>query len=224
MQTIAIIGQKGGTGKTTLALSLAVAASRDSKSAFILDLDPQANAANWADRRTTQNPGVATAAPGRLAQEIAKVEALGTDFLIIDTPGKIEGAATAAAKAADLILIPCRPSIHDIETIPATMELLHITAGQMPAIVVLNFVPIAGKRHEEATRAIEKMGLPVAPVWLSQRSAFFDAPTGGQTVTEYDPHGKASFEVEKVYQFTIQVLNHRRSKPNAKSAARLSTV
>ena len=102
MQTIALIAQKGGTGKTTMALSLAVAAVQDGRTVAVIDLDPQASAGNWADRRAMKDaPAVVSAHVPRLQSVIDTARQNGVDLLIIDTPGKSEQAALAAAKAAD---------------------------------------------------------------------------------------------------------------------------
>jgi chromosome partitioning protein len=86
MFKIAIIGQKGGDGKTTLALGLAVAATEAGLDVAIIDLDPQANAANWKDRRTADNPAVISAQVSRLKQTIRTAEEYGADLVLIDTP------------------------------------------------------------------------------------------------------------------------------------------
>jgi len=109
MYTIALIAQKGGTGKTTLAVSLAVAAGQVGLTALIIDLDPQATACNWKERRKSDGPVVIDAQPSRLAAALEKAEENGVDFAVIDTPARSEQSALAAAKVADLVLIPCRP-------------------------------------------------------------------------------------------------------------------
>ena len=118
MKTIALIAQKGGTGKTTLALSLAVAAEQTGKVAVIIDLDPQATACNWADRRKADTPIVVDAQPTRLPKALEKARQGGVDLAIIDTSARSEQSALAAAKSANLIIIPCRPQIYDLETVP----------------------------------------------------------------------------------------------------------
>jgi chromosome partitioning protein len=212
MQTISLIAQKGGTGKTTLALSLAVAATRADRTVAVIDLDPQASAGNWADRRATKDtPAVVSAHVPRLQNVIDTARQNGVDLVIIDTPGKSEQAALAAAKVADLVLIPCRPQIYDIETLAATKEIVELSGGK-PAFVVLNAVPPQGRRHEEAIAAIRDMGLAVCPVHLVQRAAFGDAPNAGQSASEYEPGGKAAQEIELVYKFATDLLKKFRTE------------
>ena len=111
MDVIAVIAQKGGVGKTTVALSLAVAAQRAGRTAALIDLDPQATACNWGDRRREDAPVIVSAQPARLPQILKSAQETGAQFVVIDTPPRAEQAAMAAAKAAHLILIPCRPAI-----------------------------------------------------------------------------------------------------------------
>ena len=134
MRTIALIAQKGGTGKTTLALSLAVAAEQVAKVAVIIDLDPQATACNWADRRKADTPIVVDAQPARLPKALEKARQGGVELAIIDTPARSEQSALAAARSADLIIIPCRPQIYDLETVPNSRELIAL-AGHTPVLV-----------------------------------------------------------------------------------------
>ena len=146
MDVIAIIAQKGGTGKTTLTLSLAVAAERSGKVAAVIDLDPQATASNWSDRREAESPVVVSAQPARLPHVLTSAEKSGATIVLIDTPPRAEQAALAAAKAANLILIPCRPAIYDLETVATTLELIRL-AGETPATVILNGVAPRGAKR-----------------------------------------------------------------------------
>jgi chromosome partitioning protein len=149
MKTIALVTQKGGTGKTTLALSLAIAAEKAGTTPVIIALDPQATACNWGDRREADTPVIVDAQPARLQNALQKAEEASVGVAIIDTPARSEQAALAAAKAASLVVIPCRAQIYDLETIPNTKELVAL-AGGPPALVVLNAVPFRGTRHEQA--------------------------------------------------------------------------
>jgi chromosome partitioning protein len=205
MKTIALLAQKGGTGKTTLALSLAVAAAQSGAVAVVIDLDPQATACNWGDRRKTEAPIIVDAQPARLPQALERARAGGVDIAIIDTPARSEQAAMAAAKVADLIVIPCRPQIYDLETIPNTRELVRL-AGERPTIALLNAVPPHASRQEQALEAIKGMQMEVCPVLLGNRSAFGDAAALGQTPLEFDPRGKAALEVTEAYKYISRLV------------------
>lgn len=199
MQTLAMIAQKGGTGKTTLALSLAVAAEAAGWSVLIIDLDPQASACKWSDRRASEAPSVIDAQPARLAAALARADQSGIDLAIVDTPARIEQAAIEAAKAADLVLIPCKPSILDLETLRTTVELVQGRSRIAP-LLVLNAVPSQGTRNEQAAEAIGGMGLEVCLAQVGQRVAFEYAAQVGLAVTEYEPGGRAAAEIRQLYE------------------------
>lgn len=205
MHVIAVIAQKGGTGKTTLVLGLAVEATRHRKDVVIVDLDPQATASNWGDRREAEQPVVISAQPARLRHVLEAARDQGADLVIIDTPARSETAALEAAKAAGLVLVPCRPSIYDLETVGTTMGLVRIAGGR-PATVVLNGVPPRGTKRAEAQEALEAMGLSLCPAVLGYRSAYNDAGALGLTAAEYDPAGKAAIETKQVYEFVSKLL------------------
>lgn len=205
MKTIALIAQKGGTGKTTLALSLAVAAEQAGQVAVIIDLDPQATACNWGDRRKLDTPVIVDAQPARLEKALQKAAENGVDLAIIDTPARSEQAALAAAKAADLVIIPCRPQIYDMETIPNSREIVSLAGGR-PTIVVLNAVSPRLARQQEAMDAIQGLGIPVAPATLGSRTAFGDSAALGRSVLEYEPSGKAADEIRHVYMYAMSLL------------------
>lgn len=198
---IAVVGQKGGTGKTNLTENLAVAAIHARQTVAIIDLDPQTSATNWADRREAEAPTVVSCQVGRLRFVLDEAKANYVDLVILDTPGKNAEATIEAAKASDLVLIPIQPNINDIETLPALRDLLRI-AGEKPSIVVISRAPIQGRRHTEAQETAQSMGFAVCPVVLFSRAAHYDAPLSGLTVLEYEPEGKAAQEVAQLYKFT----------------------
>jgi len=202
MKVIAIIGQKGGTGKTTTTLGLAVCAELAGFATAVLDLDPQTNAANWKDRRKADGPAVESIQPGRLRQTLKAAEANGAEFVFIDTPGKSDTAAIEAARVADLVLIPVRPQIFDLETLAAVSDALKV-AGSPTAYVVLNGIhPSASRSPAEQREMIARaFDLPVCLVHLSHRAAFAEAPASGQTPLETDPDGKAAGELKSLFEF-----------------------
>lgn len=202
MKIIAIISQKGGAGKTTLALHLAVAAEKAGQTSVIIDLDPQASATNWKDSRTDDAPVVVSAQSARLTSVLDVAKKEGAEICIIDTAPHSESAALAAARASDLILIPCRPAILDLRAISSTIELAHIASK--PVVVVLNSVPSRGSLSKEAANAVKGYGVEVAPIQIGQRSAFIHSLTVGQTAQEYEPTGKGANEIQQLYTWTCK--------------------
>jgi chromosome partitioning protein len=209
---IAIIGQKGGTGKTTTAIGLAVAAARAGQSAVIIDMDPQANAANWKDRREADNPAVVSAPPSRLKQTIETARAHGADYVVIDTPGKADSAAIEAARVADLVLVPSAAHIFHLETLPTLRDLLRV-AGDPPAFVLLNALHPQATVQSGAAKLLIRhtFGFEVCPVHLCRREVYADTQTTGNTPQESQPEGRAADELQRLYLFTIQQLNKSES-------------
>ena len=199
MKTIAIISQKGGAGKTTLALHLAVAAEHAGRPAAIIDLDPQASATGWGDHRGKEKPAVVSSQAARLDQVLIAARKAGAALTIIDTSPHSENAALAAARSADLILIPCRPAILDLRAINSTIDLAKL--ARKPAAVVLNSVPPRGSLGEDADQAIEVYGVEVCPIRISQRAVFVHALTAGLTAQEYEPKGKGAREIRHLYKW-----------------------
>ncbi len=202
MIVIAVIGQKGGTGKTTVALGLAVAALKAGMAPAVLDLDPQANAWNWKKRRGMQiDPAVKATSPGALMDDIETLRSVGADIVFIDTPGRSESAGLQAARAADLVLIPVQQSIFDMETLKAVRDDILGLAGNPKALVVLNRVhPSAQKSVDESRTAIAQVyGLPVAGAHLSNRAAYADSAVSGQAPQELDEEGKAAAELSALF-------------------------
>jgi chromosome partitioning protein len=224
MQVVAIIAQKGGTGKTTVTLALAVAAQRAGQVVAVIDLDPQATATNWSDRRPVESPVVVSAQPARLPHVLTSAAASGAELVLIDTPPRAEQAALAAAKAADLILIPCRAAIYDLETVSTTLELIRF-AGEKPVTAILTGVPPRGAKRDQAEDVLQGLGVTVCPAAFGYRAAFNDAGAVGLTAQEYDPGGKADAETVEVYTFMSQLLNssrHQGAKYNDPESRRLT--
>jgi chromosome partitioning protein len=200
MHTIAILSQKGGTGKTTLALHLAVAAVKDRRSAVVIDLDPQASASGWKDTRAVEAPVVVSTPSTRLSQALDAARKGRADFVFVDTAPHSSDDALAAAEAAELILIPCRAAILDLRAIATTARIVKL--AEKPAFVILNAVPArATHMLADACKAVAVHELKVAPVSLQQRAAYAHALTAGKTAQEYEPESKAAGELDRLYRW-----------------------
>jgi len=219
MYTIAVVGQKGGTGKTTVTQNLAVAASRAKHSVAVIDLDPQTTATNWGDRREADTPTVVSCQVARLRFVLTEARTNGVQWVLLDTPGKSAEATIEAAKAADLVLIPVQPLINDIETLPALRDLLRI-AGEKPSLVIVNNAPIQGSRHVHAQETASELGFLICPVVLFHRAALYDGPLSGLGVQEYEPDGKAAQEITQLYNFTSTLLHKTTGVQNGKAKAK----
>lgn len=205
MQTVVIVSQKGGTGKTTIAIHLAVSAERAGKPAVVIDLDPQASAAAWRDLREAEGPAVESVQPARLAATLKAAAEAGAEFAVIDTPARSENAALEAVRAADLALIPCRPGFFDTAAMSFTANLLKL-AGK-PGYVVFSQVPTrAESLLAEVAEALQGYGLTAAPATIHLRAAYSHAIPGGQSAEEYEPKGKAAGEAAALYAWLQSVL------------------
>ena len=205
MVVISILSQKGGAGKTTLAINLAIAAELDGKSTVILDLDPQASASNFGDMRESESPVIMSIQAARLNPMLETAKENGADIVVIDTAPHSESDALAAAKLADIIVTPCRPSVLDLQAIRRTADLVDI--ARKPAMAVLNSVPHMGKIGDEAEEALSQYNFTIAPTRIIQRAAHYHAFTMGQGVQEYEPNGKAAEEISALYKFVLQHVN-----------------
>ena len=207
MKVVSVIAQKGGAGKTTLSVAIACTAAADNLSTVIVDLDPQASAASWGDRRDSENPAVLSAQPPRLARILDAAAAQAVDLAVIDSAPRVEQSAVAAAKAADLVLVPSRPAVYDLEAVLTTVELVHAIHRDVPLLCVLNGVPPRGPRERQARELLSDIGVPVCPTSIGLRAAIDYAAALGMSAHEYEPTGKAAAEIRAVYSSVCQLVN-----------------
>lgn len=202
MKTLSLIAQKGGTGKTTLSIHLAVQASLTGLKVLIVDIDPQASATSWWQRRKEDQPALLQ---GR-GEELAAIREQATrqdyDLMVVDTAPHSSRESGHCARLSDWICIPTRPAILDLDAIGASTELVaHL--GK-PARIVLNACPpptIFGEPRivAEARQALGVYGIPVCEVALSQRATYSHALIDGRSVTEFERKGKAAIEIERLW-------------------------
>lgn len=206
MPTIAIVSQKGGSGKTTLAVNLATRAAQAGHESCVVDTDPQATAAAWSDWRGDYLPVVVTSPPARLGRTIESAKKNGVDFIVIDTPPHADAAAREAIKQADIVLIPTKPRAFDLHALEPIADLVEF--AKKPAFVVLNGVPAgATVLTKDARKAAKDMGLKISSVELGDRAAFHRSSAKGETAAEIDPDGKAAKEIDKLWKWLRKKLD-----------------
>ncbi|MDQ0464182.1 chromosome partitioning protein [Caulobacter ginsengisoli] len=202
MRRLVLLSRKGGTGKTTLSVNLAVAAVRDGLNVAVADLDPQSSACRWGDVRTSQQPSIRAVNSGTLFPYANNVERLGADLLIIDTPAGDTAAGQAAIGIADLCVLITRPSYFDLEALAWAAEA--VRARGKPGLIVLNQAPsprggVESPVIHRSADAARKLGLPLARVGLRARVAFQDSLWRGEGVLEFDHRSAAAEEVRRLW-------------------------
>tara|TARA_E500000305_G_scaffold111746_1_gene127240 strand:+ start:666 stop:1355 length:690 start_codon:yes stop_codon:yes gene_type:complete len=205
-RTVAIVSQKGGAGKTTLAIHLAAAATRAGQISLMIDTDPQASASQWAEWRKAAPPEIIDSAPPRIAAKIEAASERGAELIVIDTPPHADLAASKAVECADLVLIPCRPSAFDLAAMRTTIRLVELLAR--PAFVIFTAgPPNAPLIYADAIELVAGFGAQTCPVILPERAAYRHAVAAGQTVFEIDPGSKAALETEQLHMWACEQLN-----------------
>ena len=205
MQIIGIASQKGGSGKTTLAGHLAVQAEQAGLSPVALvDTDPQGSLSDWWNAREAETPCFARTTAATLKQDIEQLRELGMKLLFIDTPPAIEATIGDVIAICDLILIPVRPSPHDLRAAGATVEMVE-RAGK-PLIFVINAATPRARITNEAVMALSQHGT-LAPVILHQRTGFAASMIDGRTVGETKGEARSAEEIASLWDYISHRLN-----------------
>jgi len=199
MKVLAVLSQKGGVGKTTLATCLAVAAEMDGKRTAIVDLDPQATASFWKDVRQQDTPAVDSVQAVRLGATVKALAAAGADLVIVDGAAIARDVTTEAVRHADLVLVPTRAAVFDTMSMTHTLDV--VREHRKPFSIVLTFVPPQGQETGDAMKAIEELGARVCPITIGNRKAFFRSQGAGLTVQEFEPGGAAAQEIMALYSY-----------------------
>jgi chromosome partitioning protein len=226
MQTIAFLTQKGGTGKTTLAASVAVAAASAGENVIALDLDPQGSLMRWASRREAadaRNRVIVDLLERERLSQLPKIldglADVGFTVAVFDTAGADPSAIRLVTEAADLCLLPVRPSLLDVEATVATFRAAYL--AKRKAAFVLNQCPPAyhSARAKAAAKALSELGVLAEPM-LSARMDFQDAIAAGTGVTEYARNGRAAQEITELWSWICAQLAGSRLDASAHARAR----
>ena len=202
MKVIGLLSRKGGVGKTTIAVHIAVLAQQGGLRTLLIDLDPQRSAAAWWRAREAETPALVETQPAELRGILDAARSDGVDLVVIDTRPSMEADVAHVAALADLVLIPTRPAIFDLRAILGTLDVTKGAARR--SLIVLNACPPARGAGEasivtDARRALAAFGVPVAPVAITSRATFIAAPVTGLTAGEVEPDGKAAKEIRALW-------------------------
>jgi chromosome partitioning protein len=199
MKVIAVASQKGGSGKTTLAGHLAVQAERAGAGPVALvDTDPQGSLAEWWNVRQAETPAFVATSVGRLGEDIRRLRALGMRLLVIDTPPAIATTIAEVVGCADLVVVPARPSPHDLRAAGATVELVE-RLGK-PLVFVINAAQPRARITSEAVIALSQHGT-LAPSIIHNRTDFAASMIDGRTVMEIPGAARSADEITMLWQY-----------------------
>jgi len=220
MQVIAIASRKGGSGKTTLAGHLAVAAQHAGRSPVaVIDIDPQGSLADWWNARADDTPYFVQTSVANLAEDIERLKDMGVDLLFIDTPPALTALMADVIAVADMVVIPTRPSPHDLRSVGRTVELVEHLGK--PLVFVINSAAPRARITEEAIAVLSQHG-PLAPTIVHQRVDFASSMIDGRTVMELPGNSKSADEVMELWRYLEARLKGeviRRELPAAPASA-----
>lgn len=196
MRTIAFVSQKGGCGKSTLAVCLAVAAKEAGERVLVLDMDPKKSVVRWGSKRNDPHLPVEAVSAARLTAALIYLSKRNVSLVIVDTPLLESPRSFTAINAADLSIVPARPSTFDIWAAEVTGRKLKLMGKEF--IFLLNQCPPTRQRAQEGIAALEAVGALLRP-HIRARADFLDAARTGKGVTEVDPKGAAAQEMRDLW-------------------------
>ena len=208
-KVIAILNQKGGVGKTTLAVHIATALARSKRTVLLLDADPQASALDWAAARHGEPLFPVVGLPKNSIHKELPALAGNFDFVIIDGPPRVYNVAQSAIMASDLVLVPVQPSPYDVWAAKEIIDLLNEAATWKPNIrkaFVINRKIANTAIGRDVAEALSEYPIPVLKTPICQRVAFAESATKGLTVYELDPDMRASHEMNQLVEDIEELL------------------
>lgn len=199
MRVVVFASQKGGSGKTTLAGHVAVQADRAGAGPVaLIDTDPQGSLAKWWNVRESETPVFIQSMFQNLFQDLDNARNQGIRLVVVDTPPAVTKAIAEVVSYGDLIVVPTRPSPHDLRAVGPTVDIVEAKKKQL--VFVVNAATARAKITMEAAIALSQHGT-VAPVTVHNRLDFAASMIDGRTVMEVDPAGKSAGEIAQLWEY-----------------------
>jgi chromosome partitioning protein len=205
MQIMAIASQKGGAGKTTLAGHIAVQAERvGAGPVALVDADPQGSLADWWNERASETPVFVHTSLMRLRSDVERLRDLGIELLIVDTPPAITSTISEVIGISDLVVIPTRPSPHDLRAVARTVDLAERL--DKPVVFVVNGASSRAQITTEAVIALSQHGT-LAPSIIHNRADFASSMVDGRTVMEIPRKSPSANEIVELWAYLSVRMN-----------------
>lgn len=210
MKVIVFASQKGGVGKTTNCGHMGVEATSKGFKVALIDTDPQGSLSEWWNQRESESPAFVTSDIETLANDIEQLRDAGFDYVLIDTPPAVTKTIRAVVELADLVVIPTRPSPHDLRAVGKTVDIVNECDKKM--VFVINGAANRARITAEAAIALSQHGA-VSPTVIYQRTDFASSMIDGRTAQEIDPNGKSAAEVAQLW---VYINTHLRKSGKAR--------
>jgi len=205
MEIWAVLSQKGGAGKTTIALHLAVSAMKAGRTVLVADLDPQQSAVKWANIRDSDSPKVVPCVLPDLSKLLTGA-AKRADLAIVDTSPRADRDSIEICRRAQLVVVPVRPSLWDVVALEETMRLIELARQTSKTVILLNAVATRTSEGEEAAGLLSQ-NKKLLKTWIGDRVDIRRAIANGMTVTEFAPSSRSAAEMTALYE---EISQHRR--------------
>lgn len=217
MRVVSLASRKGGSGKTTLAGHIAVEAERQGAGPVaLIDMDPQGSLTDWWNVRPSAQPQFVQTVPPRLEQDMDELRRHGVKLLVIDTPPALNGGIREVIGISDLVVIPARPSPHDLRSIGATVDLVERLGKKL--VFVINGATHNAKITFETISMLSEHG-PLSPAIVHQRVDFASSMIDGRTVMELAGAARATQEIAKLWRYLEERLDRAEQRHGVPKSA-----